>query len=37
MFIRAWFKSVTESNYSSERGGMSSRASLAAAKFLMVY
>jgi len=29
--------SVTESNYYSERGGMSSRAYLAEAKFLIVY
>lgn len=31
IFINAWFKSVTESNYYSDLGGISSKASLAAA------
>lgn len=37
MFIKAWFRSVTESSYYSDRGGISKRAYRAAEKFLIVY
>ena len=37
MFINAWFISVTESSYYSDLGGISSKAYLAAGKFLIVY